>query len=337
LFSLRQDGDDTNIRHKWRDIIPFTYWHRGTNKLRMLLLRTDPEVVPRLLARMLQILNRNGRPPADALWPYIAVHDELIRHQHEASFAVRDMIIFEEAGRDAPGEADKPRADYPRLHLVAKHATTVEEILEVNVRSLESLVSHHAQQLPLLLAAALPDGSDATAAAAAAAASDRRLRHQRFQLQAQVIFALRARCSSYRARIGNEIARAFNLVAQADARTSVSIAAAARADGRAMTTLGIVTVVFLPPTFISAIFSTTFFNFGADPQSWAVSDKFYVYWASVVPVTVVVAAIFCRGFLQRSAAQAHIHAPRAFVRRLTMTAELKGMESNGTQVSSKLA
>lgn len=56
-----------------------------------------------------------------------------------------------------------------------------------------------------------------------------------------------------------------------------------------------------PPTFISAVFSTTFFQFGADPQSWEVSDKFWLYWAVVVPVTMVCIAIWYMRFFRSAA------------------------------------
>jgi Mg2+ and Co2+ transporter CorA len=84
----------------------------------------------------------------------------------------------------------------------------------------------------------------------------------------------------------NEIQLAFNIVSQDEAHTSVEIAKATKADSQAMKVTSLVALIFLPPTFISAIFSTTFFDFGTDENSWAMSKKFYIYWAFVLPITI---------------------------------------------------
>lgn len=51
-----------------------------------------------------------------------------------------------------------------------------------------------------------------------------------------------------------------------------------------MKTIAFVTLAFLPPTFICALFSMSFFNY-SDSGDWAVSNKFWVYWAFAVPAT----------------------------------------------------
>jgi hypothetical protein len=83
----------------------------------------------------------------------------------------------------------------------------------------------------------------------------------------------------------NEIQLAFNVVSQDDARASVEIAKATKADSQAMKATSFIALVFLPPTYISAVFSTTFFDYGADAKSWAVSEKLWIYWAFVIPMT----------------------------------------------------
>ncbi|EHK22089.1 uncharacterized protein TRIVIDRAFT_222470 [Trichoderma virens Gv29-8] len=51
-----------------------------------------------------------------------------------------------------------------------------------------------------------------------------------------------------------------------------------------MKSLTLLTIVFLPATFISALFSTTFFSFAED--GWQFSNKFWIYWAIVIPLTI---------------------------------------------------
>lgn len=48
----------------------------------------------------------------------------------------------------------------------------------------------------------------------------------------------------------------------------------------------ILTTIFLPGTFIAALFSTSMFDF--DHDSVQVSRLFWIYWAVTVPLTVIV-------------------------------------------------
>jgi hypothetical protein len=107
--------------------------------------------------------------------------------------------------------------------------------------------------------------------------------------------------------------QAINLVAQYDSRSSVQISANTQTDSAAMKTISVLGLVFLPGTFIcvcashpfpspkkqtnlypKSLFSTTFFNFtpGSDtsPQQWVMSDKFWVYFAVAVPITLITIA-----------------------------------------------
>ncbi|KAF1828036.1 hypothetical protein BDW02DRAFT_513476 [Decorospora gaudefroyi] len=71
---------------------------------------------------------------------------------------------------------------------------------------------------------------------------------------------------------------------------------AARLDSGALKTIAVVTMAFLPPTFLSAIFSMSFFNYtpsqdGAKPE-WSVSHKFWIYWVCAVPLTCLTMALW---------------------------------------------
>jgi Mg2+ and Co2+ transporter CorA len=62
-------------------------------------------------------------------------------------------------------------------------------------------------------------------------------------------------------------------------------------DSAALKTLAFVTFTFLPPTFICAVFSMSFFNYDQS-LGWRVSGKFWVYWAVTVPTTIISAALW---------------------------------------------
>lgn len=70
----------------------------------------------------------------------------------------------------------------------------------------------------------------------------------------------------------------FNLVTQQDATTSTTIAREAKADGSAMKAIAALTMVFLPATFLSSVFSMPMLD-GA---------RWWHYVAIAVPLTIAV-------------------------------------------------
>jgi hypothetical protein len=57
-----------------------------------------------------------------------------------------------------------------------------------------------------------------------------------------------------------------------------------------MITIAAVTMVFLPGTFVSAILSTTFFDY--DDAGLRVSDKWWILPTATIPLTIVVFAVW---------------------------------------------
>jgi hypothetical protein len=273
-----QGGD--SINHRWGDITAFTHWRRETSQTKLLLVRTDEDVVERLLRQMLQYLLKGL--PKDPLWPYILIIADYINLQHEAISGICHLTESEEMRAEYSRHLNptKPMNDYARLHQVARHAITVIEILEVNVKTLDDMVKYHEAFIGQTMSDSKPDITPQRIH------SSQKV-HKRILLYAQATWNLRLRCVSYRERMRNEIQLVFNLVSQDDTRASVEIAKAAKADSQAMKATSFIALVFLPPTFISAVFSTTFFEYGADSNSWAVSDKMWIYWAFVIPTTFV--------------------------------------------------
>jgi len=58
-----------------------------------------------------------------------------------------------------------------------------------------------------------------------------------------------------------------------------------------MRTIAVVTLAFLPATFVSTVFSMSFFSLSVDDQTsqktWEVSDKFWIYWVITLPLTIL--------------------------------------------------
>lgn len=266
------------ITHQWRDIIAFTHWLKVSKKTQIMLLGTDEPVLKRLLPTILQNLKAMPKnPPSDPLWPYLSIIDNYINLQHTATYAIRDLTESEE--RRADSRQLKPSTDYARLHQVARHALTVLEILEVNVKTLDHMLKYHEGYLEHSTSEHKLDDTF-------------RKTQQRLLLYAHMMYSIRCRCLSYRDRMKNQIQLAFNIVSQDHARASVEIAKATKEDSQAMKAISFIALVFLPPTYISAVFSTTFFEFGADSRSWAISEKIWIYFAFVLPMTFASVALW---------------------------------------------
>jgi hypothetical protein len=64
-----------------------------------------------------------------------------------------------------------------------------------------------------------------------------------------------------------------------------NLAHASKRDSYAMKTISLLGAVFLPGAYLASVFSTTFFNFTFATPSSVVSEQFYIYWATTLPIT----------------------------------------------------
>ncbi|CAI6340206.1 unnamed protein product [Periconia digitata] len=103
--------------------------------------------------------------------------------------------------------------------------------------------------------------------------------------------------SVYRERTNIRINLLFHLANQHEARTSKQIAISTakvaeqtQRDSSSMITMAAVTMFFLPGTFISAILSTTFFEYGKETLD--VSRKWWILPATTIPTTITVFAVW---------------------------------------------
>ncbi|KAH0558726.1 hypothetical protein GP486_004630 [Trichoglossum hirsutum] len=88
----------------------------------------------------------------------------------------------------------------------------------------------------------------------------------------------------------------YNLIAQRDSELNISvardsrwIASASKKDSSAMKTIAVLTLVFLPGTFVASIFSSTIFDFRSES---ILSNKFWIYWVVTLPLTALVIALW---------------------------------------------
>lgn len=91
----------------------------------------------------------------------------------------------------------------------------------------------------------------------------------------------------------------YNLVAQRDnkdnlklAKISTEIASVTKDDSFAMRTIAVMSILFLPGTFVSSFFSMSMFDWQAPEGGSVLSSLFWVYWAVTVPLTLAVFSVW---------------------------------------------
>lgn len=259
-------------RYQWLKLNVFSQWKAATKQTLLVLFDLDTDVMNRLVEALTHV-----RPDclADPFWPYTELSGELARLQDEAVWAIRNHVrSIETRDEKQRIREGKPEPEYRRLHDLARHAIHVSESLDVAARTLEALnAQHHDLRTSLNI--------------------DRRAWthvRQRLLFHKQLVDSLRYRSVSNEKRLQNEIALAFNTVAQYDSGLSVKIGEAAKIDSAAMKTISLLTLAFLPPTFICAIFSMSFFNYDQS-TGWSMSAQFWLYWAFAIPLTLITSVV----------------------------------------------
>jgi Mg2+ and Co2+ transporter CorA len=218
----------------------------------------------------------NARLPgqdADIYLLHTALTSVILELYDHSVWTIRDRVRDIEKQRMSRPRSD---TDYPMLHEIARHACHSSETLLVSVETLNSMRSQYESFL------------DSRSAKVPIASS--RLR-QFLDFQLSMFKSLHARSLAVEARLSNELNLAINMVAQQESAATVRISKAAQSDGAAMKAVAVVTLLFLPSTFVSTIFSMTFFSFSPDSDghsgTWAVSDEIWLYWLFTVPLTIL--------------------------------------------------
>ncbi|KEZ43830.1 hypothetical protein SAPIO_CDS3989 [Scedosporium apiospermum] len=170
--------------------------------------------------------------------------------------------------------------DYGLLHEIARHAIHVSETLTVASGSAKDLHQQHEDFTSLYV-------KDS---------SQWRRHRSPLRFPQRILEALLARSESNKARLQTEIQLAFHTAAQRDSRIQVQIGEEARKETTAMKALAVITMTFLPATFISSVFSTPFFRYEDASEEArghiAVSDQFWIYWALAGPLSVATFALW---------------------------------------------
>lgn len=252
--------------YTWYDFTVFTTWTPRAHTI--LCFDISPEFQSDIHSTLLSEVDQK-------IFDVYFIHSSLIslilKLYDESVWALRDHVRDIEKKR--MGRLD-PQTDYPLMHEIARHACHSSETLLVAIETISKMHKQHNSF------------------------QEKRTEHsssvrlgQLLDFQEQMLRGQHTRSVAVEARLKNELNLALNLVAQQESAAIMRISQAAHRDGEAMRAVAVVTLVFLPSTFVSTLFSTTFFAFipGSEGSSasWAVSEKFWIYWVFSVPLTVV--------------------------------------------------
>ncbi|KAI0110212.1 hypothetical protein F4814DRAFT_426228 [Daldinia grandis] len=258
---------DAKMQYQWHKMNIFIRWLAPTKQTIILAFDTRSPIVERIPD---SLQNPDSSCLGDPFWVYARLASDVVDLQDSAVWAIRNQVRAIETERKPIG---KPQPDYRHLHDVARHAIHVTESLNVAAESMGGILAQHDEFLSqnFLTQMIQTDASESV--------------HRQLLFCKHMLNNLRHRSISNRERLQNEIQLAFNTVAQYDAGISVQIGRAAQLDGASMRKVAFVTMMFLPATFLSAVFSMSFFDFQADSDSWNVSSKFWIYWVFAIPIT----------------------------------------------------
>lgn len=202
----------------------------------------------------------------DPFWIYPRLLGIIVDAQSTSVWTARTQV------RNVENERLQSHATrYANLNDIARHVIHISETLTVSANSVEKMEKCHDR---FIGAPGEPQEDKSTAISRLAS----RNIASRLAFYHDLLIANRQRSEANRERVQNEIQLNFNTV-------SLEIATDTKRDSAAMRTIAFVTMIFLPATFISAVFSTSFFNYSPETGVWAISDKFWVYWAVSAPLT----------------------------------------------------
>jgi len=85
-----------------------------------------------------------------------------------------------------------------------------------------------------------------------------------------------------------QLKQVYNLVTQQDSETNTVIAREMKYDSSSMRTIAILTMIFLPGSYVSALFSMSFFKLTGDDNNISVSSDGWIYIVVTVPLTFLV-------------------------------------------------
>lgn len=238
----------------WREMGFFIRW-TSSGILRILGVDTPDKILEGLQASMLDNRISISDILADPFAIFAPLLDEIVKLYDNSVWLVRHPVREIEQNRTG-------HPQFEQMHEMSRHAIHVSEVLAASIQTFESLERRQSEFYA-------ENGFELTKTL-----KSQRREYMAFQKQQLQSLLLRSR--SNHERLKNEITVAYNLLTQQDNNVMKSIA--------------LLTMIFLPATFVSAIFSTTFFDFSEG--EWKMADEIWIYWLTTMILTALTVLVW---------------------------------------------
>ncbi|GKZ59482.1 hypothetical protein AnigIFM49718_005364 [Aspergillus niger] len=241
--------------YEWIQTTAFVTWYPET-QIQVVFIVDHPEP-PSDLVAILPTTQADSNP---YVW-HAVIATTMIGVYDNSFWALRDLVRTTEKSRV---DVNSLTPDFfPHLHDIARHVFHSNETLEVAEHTMQCLVEEQARSYELY-----PNVN-----------KGEWLQTKRNLLRrAKNFHSLKIRSRSLSERLHNEINLGFNLVSQRFGHD-------AKSDSAMMRTVAIVSMVYLPGTFVSGLFGTNFFDY--DNGKEVMTSSFWIYWAITIPLTLI--------------------------------------------------
>ncbi|EHK43399.1 hypothetical protein TRIATDRAFT_136513 [Trichoderma atroviride IMI 206040] len=249
-----------DINYKWVKLNAFVRWYASSDECPKgrteIVLFDHPEFAQEVGDFIISQLKL--RELSDPFWAYPAMVEKVA--------ALHDVCVWESRTliRNYEKQRTLYRDPFDYLHEVSRHSLHINETLHVAESILDSMQKYHDH-----FTATEPSNKENV---------DRfdpfpQNIKNRLGLLQTTLTHLRHRAESNHERVKAEISLSFNKSAQIESGATRTISLAG--------------LLFLPAAYITALFSTSFFNYDAPTGIWGFSHRFWIYWAVTIPVTVL--------------------------------------------------
>ncbi|OTA91443.1 hypothetical protein M434DRAFT_76283 [Hypoxylon sp. CO27-5] len=238
----------------WHEMGFFTQWS-GTNSARVLCIGTPQSARIKLAGILARSPPPELRDPFAMLYPLL---DEVITECDDDIWRITKEVRKIEKAWELPNH--KPTFEI--LNNLARHVRHMVEVVSVAAETFQCLASQQHMNFTRLSGSILE--------------TSRIQAEEYLVFQIQMIKSLGRRAQATSERLDGEIHLAYNILASTDNQIMKSVA--------------LLTMIFLPATFIATLFSTTFFSFAED--GWLASNAFWIYWVVVIPLTIAVVLVW---------------------------------------------
>ncbi|KAI7287030.1 hypothetical protein KC345_g734 [Hortaea werneckii] len=257
------------ITYRWTEIGLFTQYRQGHSSV-LLCLVSDPVhtgFVETIRASVLR--ESHPRPFIHPFGWHTYIIPQVSRAFNSAVWQSRDLVREVETTR---ADGPKRQIDFTSLHELSRHVMHSTETLAMAINVTNRIL----------------DDLEAAEFGQPSNSPEREEIQQVITCQRMLLQCEHGRSQALENRLRNQIDLAFHIRTQYDSMVASQIAELARADSVSMKGISILGLVFLPGTFVSALFGMNFFDLAQNHQGQyilAVSSNFWLYWAVTVPLT----------------------------------------------------